>query len=195
MKQIVIFFLVVTCLLTAASSGFAQPKPHRPKPAVPAPHGGGTAAVQQPATIATFEQLVKAGIVYARQCATQNEKQWHLGIYQNGGFRNEAEHTLVKNDSANNELKIHYTELGFYFPDKKEWSWIWWNNPNAEAIKEYGRTHQIKELTTEFLTLENTVDAIKLAQAAAFVLKARGIEAIPSPDGSHFWLIAYDSIN
>ncbi len=194
MKQVVFFLFIAAC----ANFSFAQPKPHRAKPSVPAPRattGGNAASTQQPATIATFEQLVKAGITYSRQCASQNEKMWHLSLYRNGGFRNESERTLVKSDSANNELKIHYIELGFYFPDKKEWSWIWWNNPSAETIKTYGTAHQIKELTTEFLTLENTVDAIKLAQAAAYVLKARGIEAIPSPDGSHFWLIAYDSIN
>ncbi len=205
-----IYILLATMLTSAA---FAQAKPHRkPAPRPPAvPRVGGetsdepnppapvrtaTAAAQQPQPIVTYEQLEKAGVAYARQCALTNEKTFHLGRFQNGGFRNESEHLLTKNDSTNAELKIKYIDLGFYFPDKKEWSWIWWNNnAAAEPLKTYGKAHKMSQLTTEFLTLENTVDAVKLAQAAAYILKAKGVEAIPSPDGSHFWFVAYEYIS
>ena len=73
---------------------------------------------------------------------------------------------------------------------------MWWNNTRAaDPLKTYGEARKIKELTSEFLTLENTVDAVKLAQAAAYVLKAQGVEAIPSPDGSHYWFVAYEYIS
>lgn len=187
MRKILLYLF----LAATATPIFAQNKIHRPSPPRVPPL---TSAPQKSTYIATFQQLLDAGVAYARGRNVENNKIWHLSSFQNGGFRNESEHFLVKTDSANAEIKIKYIELGFYFPDKKEWSWIWWNNPASEPLKEYGRAHKIKELMTEFLTLDNTVDAIKLAQAAAYVLNAKGIEAIPSPDGSHFWLVAYESI-
>ena len=151
-----------------------------PSPA-PAAHNA-PVATPQPTQIVSYEQLVRTANVYTKQKNAQNEKQYSLSTHNKGGFRDENNHVMTMNDSTNAECKIRYTEIGFYFPDKNEWSWIWFGNPNMEQVKNYGKAKKMARLTneTEIMTLDEAKDA---ANAAAYILNAKGLQIIPSPDG------------
>jgi uncharacterized lipoprotein NlpE involved in copper resistance len=152
-----------------------------------------TPAAEQPTQVVSYEQLVRTANAYAKKQNAQNEKLYSLSTHDKGGFRDEEKHTMTLNDSTNAECRIRYTEIGFYFPDKKEWSWIWFGNNNINRVRDYGKSKKMEKLTTETATM-SLEEATELANAAAYILYAKGVQAVPSPDGSHFWFVAYDSI-
>jgi hypothetical protein len=195
-----IFCLSAVVALAQTKKPVRPATPHAtPSTAAPAHHTSPSAAhhaptaTPQPTQIVSYEQLVRTANVYTKQKNAQNEKQYSLSTHNKGGFRDENNHVMTLNDSTNAECKIHYTEIGFYFPDKSEWSWIWFGNPNMEQVKNYGKAKKMARLTneTEVMTLDEAKEA---ANAAAYILNAKGVQIISAPDGSHFWFVANDSI-
>jgi hypothetical protein len=161
------------------------------KHALPAP--APAAVAEQPTQIVSYEQLTRTANAFAKKQNAQNEKLYSLSTHNKGGFRDEDKHTMTMNDSTNAECRIRYTEIGFYFPDKKEWSWIWFGNNNINRVRDYGKSKKMDRLTTETATM-SLEEATELANAAAYILNAKGVQAVPAPDGSHFWFVAYDNI-
>jgi uncharacterized lipoprotein NlpE involved in copper resistance len=151
-------------------------------------------AQPQPQTIVSYEQLTRTANVYTKRQNAQNEKLYSLSTHDKGGFRDENNHVITLNDSTNAECKIRYTEIGFYFPDKNEWSWIWFGNPSINRVRDYGKSKKMDKLTTE-TAIMTLAEATELANAAAYILSAKGVQIIPAPDGSHFWFIANDAID
>ena len=173
--------------LFCSSSLVAQAQ-HRPAtPRVSAPQ-------QAPAPI-TFGSLTRTADVYLRTQDAQNERLYALSAHNMGGNRNESEHIMLQNDSLNHECRLHYIDLGFYFIDQHEWSWIWWKNPALNGVKDYGTTKKLSELTTETQPIASQLDATARAKVAAYLLKAKGLQAIPAADGTHIWYVAIDAID
>jgi hypothetical protein len=161
---------------SSATQKHTPTSPPQHTPVAPAHHAPTT--TPQPTQIVTYEQLVRTANVYTKQKNVQNEKQYSLSTHNKGGFRDENNHVMTLNDSTNAECKIHYTEIG---------------NPNMEQVKNYGKSKKMTRLTneTEVMTLEEAKEA---ANAAAYILNAKGVQIISAPDGSHFWFVANDSI-
>jgi hypothetical protein len=202
MKKII--FLL--CLM-ANLSAWAQPKkPIAPRPRHTQQHQNPTVhqqprtpspaqTVDEPRAVVSYEGLVRLAGGYVKTQNAANEKSHGLSRFTAGGFRDEDKRLITVHDSTNAECKISYTEIGFFFPEKNEWSWIWWNNQSMDAVKEYGKQKKMEKLTTETMTIAGMDEANNLANVAAYVLKARGVKVVPAPDGSHYWFVTINSVS